>query len=159
MVVEILLGVLIAAVGFLGYKMYENKEPKENDQGDKGIERSNKTVNLWALILFPVIIALFAYWQELTQYLFGALGFDEDDAIGSFNAFRPLFGSFMLITSITVSFLVIRWKFPTIDRYIAGLKFKTDFKNLSPEWKIGYTLLLILSFAAFVLWGAAMIST
>lgn len=153
------MGIVIAAVGFLGYKIYESRQPEENDEGDVGVERSNKSGTIWTLILFPAIIGLFAYWQEMASYLFGAFGFNEDDAIGSFNAFRPLFGAFVVIVAVNISFLLIRWKFPTIDRYIAGINFAKDFKQLKPEWKIGYTLLLILLFIAFLLWGAGMITT
>jgi len=156
---EVIIGILAAAVAFLAYKMFKQKEPQEDDDGDKGIERSNSQINLWALILFPVIIALFAYWQDLTSYLFGSIGFDQDDAVGSFNAFRPLFGAFVLVIAVTFSFILIRWKFPTIDRYIAGIRFRDDFKKLEPQWKIAFTLLLILSFSAFLLWGAGMITT
>lgn len=156
---EFIIGILAAAVAFMAYRMFQKSDPQENDEGDKGIERSNGITNLYALILFPVIIALFAFWEDLTTYMFGSLGFDQDDAVGAFNAFRPLFGAFVLVVSITFSFLLIRWKFPTVDRYIAGVKFRDDFKALRPEWKIGYTFLLILSFAAFLLWGAGMITT
>lgn len=153
----VLLGLLLA---YFVWKELQSRQrdPKEDDEGDIGVERSNKKLTTRALLLLLAMIPLFAFWQDAVTFLFGSLGFNEDDAVGSFNVFRIVFGAGAVLAAFSFSFWLMGQKFPSLDRYISGLRFKDDWHKTPPQWRVTLIILLPLCLSALLLAAAGMIT-
>jgi len=153
----ILLAVILAY--FAWKELQERKsDPQEGDDGDVGVERSNRKINLRALLILLAMIPLFAYWQEAVTFLFGSLGFNEDDAVGSFNVFRIVFGAGAVLAAFSFSFWLMGQKFPSLDRYISGLRFREDWNETPPQWRVTLIVLLPLCLSWLLIAAAGMIT-
>jgi len=136
----------------LPFSIAKDPLPKASDAG---IKRSNSRAWYLALIAVPLFVALQYFWPIMISWLFGAQS--ADVAANSGVIIKPFYGLFQLLIALTGAFIIVRWKFPSIDQYVSEATFQDDFKQLTSWQRIGIVSFWLGLLSLLAVWASGTI--
>ena len=153
---------LLAVLLLLQYLVFRPKKAslpfgigQDPEPDAQGIKRSNARAWYVALVAVPLFVGLQYLWPLMIRSVFGSAS--ADVAANSGVIIKPFFGLFQAIIALTGAFLLVRWKFPSIDQYISTSTFAEDFKELSPWQRITAVSFWLGLLSLLAVWGAGTI--